>query len=73
MKLTLTRRVPPDQPPPETEQLKYVKLRSELLTRFHGRPYYLRAGVLLPRDYERDRDRRYPLWVRIEVVRTVVD
>jgi hypothetical protein len=65
VKLVLTRRVPPDQPPAETEQVKYVKIRSELLSRFHGRPYYLRAGVILPRDFARDKDRRYPLWVRI--------
>jgi hypothetical protein len=65
VRLTLTHRVPPDQPPPGTAQVKYVKVRSELLSRFHGRPYYLRAGVILPRDFGRDRDRRYPLWVRI--------
>ncbi|HZY83440.1 MAG TPA: alpha/beta hydrolase-fold protein, partial [Gemmataceae bacterium] len=65
VKITLTRRVPAEQPPKETEQVKYVKVRSELLSRFWGRPIDLRAGVLLPRDFARDKDRRYPLRVRI--------
>jgi hypothetical protein len=65
VKLELTRRLPAEQPPPETELVKYVTIRSELLTRFHGRPFFLRAGVILPRDFGRDTGRRYPLWVRI--------
>jgi hypothetical protein len=64
-RLELTRKVPAEQLPADTERVKYVKLRSELLSRFHGRPMYLRAGVLLPRDYGRDPDRRYPLRVHV--------
>jgi hypothetical protein len=65
VKLTLTRQVPPEQRPAETEYVQSVVLRSELLSRFHRRPYYLRAGVILPRDFARTRDVRFPLWVRI--------
>jgi hypothetical protein len=65
VKLELTRKVPEEVVPAETEFVKFVKIRSELLTKFHGRPTYLRAGVILPRDFEREPERRYPLWVRI--------
>ncbi len=65
VKIELTRKVPPEELPEEDEYVKYVKLRSELLSRFHGRPMYLRAGVILPRDYQRERERRYPLRIHI--------
>jgi S-formylglutathione hydrolase FrmB len=65
VKLELTQQVPPDQLPPETSDLKFVKLQSKLLSRFHGRPIFLRAGIILPRDYEREASRQYALWVRI--------
>src|SRR5205807_3119838 len=65
VKLELTKQVPPDQLPKETESVKWVKLRSELLTKFHGRPMYLRAGVVLPPGFDKDKERRYPLRVHI--------
>ena len=40
-------------------------MRSELLSKFNGRPTVLRAGVILPRDFDKDPDRRYPLRVEI--------
>src|ERR1017187_8378553 len=64
-KLELTEQNPPEQLPAETAQLKFVKIQSKLLSEFYGRSIFLRAGIVLPRDYERDQSRRYPLWVRI--------
>lgn len=63
--LELTHRIPAEQLPDATPLVKYLKIRSELLTRFHGRPMFLRAGVILPRDFETERDRKYPLRVSI--------
>jgi hypothetical protein len=65
VQLELSSKLPPEEPPAETEHVKYVKLRSELLSKFHGRPIYLRAGVILPRDFDTDKERRYPLRVHI--------
>ena len=65
VELELTHRVPDEILPEPTEYLRFVKLRSSLLTEFHGRPIYLRAGVILPRGYEQESERRYPLRVRI--------
>jgi S-formylglutathione hydrolase FrmB len=64
VRLTLNRQFR-EEDLPDTEHLRFVKLRSEKLSRFHGRPMYLRAGVLLPAGYGRDPDRRYPLRVHI--------
>jgi hypothetical protein len=64
-RLELSYKIAEEKLPPETEHVKYVKIRSERLSKFHGRPIYLRAGVILPRDFAKDKDRRYPLWVRI--------
>jgi hypothetical protein len=49
----------------ETDHVRLVRIRSEKLSRFHGRPFDLHACVLLPAGYDRDVRRRYPLWVRI--------
>ncbi|MCA1623795.1 MAG: esterase [Acidobacteria bacterium] len=65
VKIELTQIFPPEQLPTETEYLKYVRFQSPLLSKFHGRPIYLRAGIILPRDYEREATRRYPLIILI--------
>jgi S-formylglutathione hydrolase FrmB len=65
VKLELTRQVPPEQLPSDTATVKFLKLPSELLSKFHGRPMYLRAAVILPPDFEREPERRYPLHVLI--------
>ena len=63
--LELSSEVEPDAAPAETDLVKFVKLESKLLSAFHGRPIFLRAGVILPRDFDKDADRRYPLRVHI--------
>jgi photosystem II stability/assembly factor-like uncharacterized protein len=59
----LNRTVPAEQMPAEDQYVKYVKMQSSLLTRFYGRPIYLRAGIILPRNYEREL--AFPLRVHI--------
>jgi hypothetical protein len=56
VRLELTH-VIPEESPSETEYVKFVTLRSERLSAFHGRPIVLRAGVILPRDYDREPER----------------
>jgi hypothetical protein len=43
--------IQPVEVPPDTEWVKRFKIQSQILTRFWGRPIYLGATVLLPRDY----------------------
>ena len=63
--IELTERTPAEQLPAETEYVKYVKIQSNLLTKFHRRPIYLRAGVILPRGFDTETEKRYPLRIHI--------
>jgi hypothetical protein len=63
--LELSEALPEETMPVETEMVKFVKIRSRLLSDFHNRPIDLRAGVILPRDFARQSQRRYPVRVHI--------
>jgi hypothetical protein len=65
VKLELTRKLPPDELPPDTEQVRFLKFRSAKLSKFHGRPIYLRTGIILPAGHASEKARRYPLRVSI--------
>jgi hypothetical protein len=65
VKLELTSKLPADEPPADTDEIKFLKFRSERLSKFHGRPFYLRVGIILPVGHAKDTDTRYPLRVHI--------
>ena len=54
IKLVADQALPPVAEPADTEYVKHLKFQSPSLTKFWGRPIYLGAVVLLPRDYERE-------------------
>jgi S-formylglutathione hydrolase FrmB len=62
---TLSERLPADPAPADSAQVRHLEIPSPLLTAFHGRPMTLRAGVILPRGFDAEPDRRYPLRVEI--------
>lgn len=45
----------------ETDRVKLVDIESRLLTSFHDRSVHLRAGVVLPKSWDKDKDRKYPV------------
>jgi hypothetical protein len=47
--------------PPESQHVKFVKIKSELLSEFWGRPMYIAANILLPKGYEEHPEARYPV------------
>ncbi len=55
--------IPPVTVPADTAFVKRIRIQSALLTRFWGRPIYLGATVLLPRDYDRSTV-QYPVLYR---------
>ena len=59
--LALTEQVPPERVPPDTEYLRYVHLPSERLSTYHARPVILRAAVILPRGFDQEPSRQYPM------------
>jgi enterochelin esterase-like enzyme len=64
IKLALTH-VLADEQPAETDLVKFVKIQSKLLTEFHHRPVFLRAGIVLPTSYAQETQRHYPLWIHV--------
>ena len=58
--LTLTRKLPPNPRPADTEWLRHVTIQSAKLTAFWGRPIYVHATALLPKGYHEETSRRYP-------------
>ncbi len=63
--LELTKQMPPDAPPKDTDRVRYLRFPSKQLSAFHKRPYVLRAGVVLPEGFGSEPDRKYPLVVFI--------
>lgn len=63
-RLELTRRIF-DERAGEAEMLHLVKIQSRLLSEFHRRPIFLRAGVILPRTFTSAPERHYPLWIHL--------
>jgi hypothetical protein len=72
VRLSLSELIPPSDPvppggtcqqgnPADSAHVKHVKIRSELLTRFWGRPMYIAANVLLPAGYDEHAGVRYPV------------
>jgi hypothetical protein len=51
------------EPPADTDYVKHVRMRSELLSEFWGEDVYLGAHVLLPHGFDEHPDARYPLMV----------
>ncbi len=59
--IELDQQVPPIEPPVDTEWIKHVRVQSDRLTKFWGRPMYLGAHVLLPKGFAAHPEARYPL------------
>ncbi len=55
--------IPSVEPPADTKYIKHVRIQSERLTEFWGRPTYLGAHVLLPEGFDEHPEARYPLAV----------
>ena len=65
IRLVLSRAVPRETLPPDQQMVKHLRIHSRILSNFHGRPIHLRAGLILPRDFNVRPDRRYPVRVHI--------
>lgn len=61
--LVLDQAIPEIEPPEDTEFIKHIRMRSELLSEFWGEDVYLGAHVLLPRGFDEHPEARYPLMI----------
>lgn len=60
-KISLDKVIPPIEIPPDSNWVKRIRFESKLLTQFWGRPIYIGATVLLPKDYDAHPDVHYPV------------
>ena len=61
--LNITEEIPPITAVADSKYIKHIKIQSELLTAFWGRPMYLQANVLVPHDFDPASSTQYPLMV----------
>jgi hypothetical protein len=61
--LSLSEEIPPIAPPKDTKYIKHIKIKSEKLSKFWGRPMELGAVLLLPEGFDTHPQARYPLIV----------
>ncbi len=61
--ILLDQEIPAIDPPKDTKYIRHLKIRSELLTKFWGRPMYLGAVVLVPDGFDDHPQAHYPLMV----------
>jgi hypothetical protein len=59
--ISLDQVIPPIEPPKDTKYVKHIRIQSERLTKFWGRPMFLGAHVLLPEGFDSHPDVHYPL------------
>jgi hypothetical protein len=61
--LVLDQEMPAIMPPKDTEFVRHIQIRSELLSKFWGRDVYLGAHVLVPKGFDAHPQAHFPLMV----------
>ncbi len=59
--IVLDQVIAPIDQPEDTKYIKHVRIQSELLSEFWGRPMHLGAHVLLPEGFDEHPEARYPI------------
>jgi hypothetical protein len=61
--IELDQAIPEIAPPKDTRYVRHIRIQSERLTKFWGRPMHLGAVVLVPQGFDEHPEARYPLAV----------
>jgi hypothetical protein len=61
--ISLTETIPPIPTPADTKYVRHLRIQSDVLTRFWGRPIYLSAIVLVPDGFDDHPNAHFPLMV----------
>src|SRR5436190_2254706 len=59
--LVADKTIPAIAPTADTDLVKRIKIQSQILTKWWGQPIFLGATILLPKDYDKHPDVRYPV------------
>jgi hypothetical protein len=62
-KIILDQEIPAMPAPADTKYIKHVKIQSDLLTKFWGRPMFLGANLLVPEGFDEHPEAHYPMAV----------
>jgi len=63
IEIVLDHVIPPIEPPIDTKYVRHVRIQSERLSEFWGRPIYLGAHVLVPEGFDDHPEASFPLMV----------
>jgi len=61
--IVLDQQIPAIPPPRDTKYIRHLKIQSQLLTKFWGRPMFLSANVLVPEGFDTHPDAHFPLMI----------
>ncbi|MBU6165902.1 MAG: hypothetical protein KGQ52_07185 [Alphaproteobacteria bacterium] len=59
--IPLTSVIPPVEQPKDSEYIRHFRIRSERLSKFWGTDMFITGHVLVPRDFDKHPEARYPL------------
>lgn len=57
----LTEVIPPIKPPEDTKYIRHIRMQSQVLSKFWGRPMYIGAAVLVPEGFDEHANAHFPL------------
>jgi len=63
LSISLDQEIPPIDPPKDTKYVRHLRVQSQLLTKFWGRPMFLSANVLVPEGFDEHPNAHFPLMI----------
>lgn len=63
VKIELDNIIPPIPEPKDSKYVRHLRIQSQLLTKFWGRPMYLSALVMVPEGFDAHPEAHYPLMI----------
>ena len=61
--VTMDQVIPPIPEPADTQYIRHIRIQSQLLSKFWGRPMFLSAAVLVPEGFDQHTEAHYPLMI----------
>ena len=61
--IVLSEVIPPIAVPADTKYIRHIRIQSEALTKFWGRPMFVSAVVLVPEGFDEHPDAHFPLMI----------
>ena len=63
VKISLDQEIAPIQPIPDSKYVRHLRIQSDLLTKFWGRPMFIGARVLVPEGFDEHPEAHYPVMI----------